>query len=406
MPTTYPELTANQPFIYPSSLALRSYAKLLKGWKIGRLSIHYKNESITLGEGTQHCELKLNRPWATLTRMILKGDIGFAQAYEKGWIDTPDMAQFLIMALNNESAWHQEVGQATLIYKRWLQWYHQKRDNTAEGGSRKNIAAHYDLGNEFYKLWLDETLSYSAALFSHPDEPLVIAQKRKVSRLLDQLALKPEQSLLEIGCGWGELMQQALDKQVKVTALTLSSEQQRLVQERLFDDIANNHAQVLLQDYRHHNGLYDAIVSVEMFEAVGEKWWSVYFEKVAQLLKSGGRFAMQSISIHPSLFDNYRKHPDFIQRYIFPGGMLPTPEKLLELAQASGLTLVDRLDFGQDYALTLRRWQQSFERQRSEIYRLGIDETFYRRWHYYLSYCEAGFKAGSIDVHQLTFVKA
>lgn len=405
MPTTYNDLSRSQEFVQPNSVALRSYARLLRGWQQGRLTLHCGNESITLGEGVDHCELTLYRPWATLTRMLMKGDIGFAQAYENGWIDTPDMAQFLLLARLNESAWHQEVGKATAFYRRWLQWYHQKRDNTAEGGSRKNIAAHYDLGNDFYKLWLDETLSYSAALFSHPDEPLVVAQKRKVTRLLDQLALTPEQSLLEIGCGWGELMQQALDKQVKVTALTLSSEQQRLVQERLAPSIEAEKAAVLLQDYRLHHGRYDAIVSVEMFEAVGEKWWSVYFEKVASLLKVGGRFAMQSISIHPSLFENYRKHPDFIQRYIFPGGMLPTPEKLLELAEQAGLTLVDRLDFGQDYALTLRRWQQSFERQRSAIHELGIDDQFYRRWHYYLAYCEAGFKAGSIDVHQLTFVK-
>lgn len=406
MPTTINDLSHSQDVVNPNSVALRSYARLLRGWQHGRLTLHYANESITLGSGSQHAELKLYRPWATLARMFMKGDIGFAQAYENGWIDTPDMAQFLLLARHNESAWHQEVGKATAFYRRWLQWYHQKRDNTAEGGSRKNIAAHYDLGNDFYKLWLDETLSYSAALFSHPDEPLVVAQKRKVTRLLDQLALKPNQNLLEIGCGWGELMQQALDKQVKVTALTLSSEQQRLVQERLAPAIQSEQAAVLLQDYRHHQGHYDAIVSVEMFEAVGEKWWSVYFEKVASLLKVNGRFAMQSISIHPSLFDNYRKHPDFIQRYIFPGGMLPTPEKLLELAEKAGLTLVNRLDFGQDYALTLRRWQQSFERQRPAIHELGIDESFYRRWHYYLAYCEAGFKAGSIDVHQLTFVKA
>jgi cyclopropane-fatty-acyl-phospholipid synthase len=280
------------------------------------------------------------------------------------------------------------------------------RDNTATGGSRKNIAAHYDLGNDFYKLWLDETLSYSAALFAHPEEPLKEAQQRKVSRLLDQLNLNAGQHLLEIGCGWGELMQQSLDRQVSVTALTLSSEQQRLVQERLSADIARGRASVLLQDYRHHQGQYDAIVSVEMFEAVGEKWWSVYFEQVATLLKPQGRFAMQSISIHPDRFDRYKAHPDFIQRFIFPGGMLPTTDKLTQLAQQAGLTLLDRLDFGRDYALTLRRWQQAFEKQRTAIQNLGIDDVFYRRWHYYLAYCEAGFMSGSIDVHQLTFVKA
>jgi len=400
----YHKLSDNQNTASVNNIALKLYGRLLRGWQDGQLTLTYRGASITLGSGQDHSQLSLHRPWASLALMLLKGDIGFAQAYEKGWIDTPDMAQFLLMARNNESAWHQDVGQSTAFYRRWLTWYHQRRDNTAEGGSRKNIAAHYDLGNDFYTLWLDETLSYSAALFSHPDEPLVVAQKRKVSRLLDQLALSEGQHLLEIGCGWGELMQQALDKHVKVTALTLSSEQQRLVQDRLADAISSQAATVLLQDYRHHQGQYDAIVSVEMFEAVGEKWWSVYFDQVAQLLKSGGRFAMQSISIDPSLFENYRKHPDFIQRYIFPGGMLPTPEKLLELAKASGLTLVDRLDFGQDYALTLRRWQQSFDHQRSAIYALGIDDQFYRRWHYYLAYCEAGFKAGSIDVHQLTFV--
>jgi len=405
MPTSTHELSDTRCQIPICSIALRTYARLLRLWTYGRLTLHHGNESITLGKGSLHCELTLIRPWATLSSMILKGDIGFAQAYERGWIDTPDMAQFLVMALNNESAWHRDIGQSSLLYQRWLQWYHRQRDNTAEGGSRKNIAAHYDLGNDFYKLWLDETLSYSAALFSHPDEPLVVAQKRKVTRLLDQLAMKPNQELLEIGCGWGELMQQALDKQVKVTALTLSSEQQHLVQQRLEAAIASKQASVLLQDYRHHQGHYDAIVSVEMFEAVGEKWWSVYFDKVASLLKTGGRFAMQSISIHESLFDDYRKHPDFIQRYIFPGGMLPTPEKLLELADNAGLSLVDRIDFGEDYAITLRRWQQSFERQRAAIHELGIGNQFYRRWHYYLAYCEAGFKAGSIDVHQLTFVK-
>ncbi len=324
-------------------LALAVYAQLLRNWQAGQLTIFYRNKQVTLGEGTLQANLVLYNPWLSLWTMAMKGAIGFAQAYEKKWLDSPNVTQFLLLARQNESAWRTEMGQATALYRRWLNWYHQKRDNTANGGSRKNIAAHYDLGNDFYKLWLDETLSYSAALFSHPDEPLVVAQKRKVARLIEQLNLHAGQTLLEIGCGWGELMQQALDKGVKVTALTLSSEQQRLVQERLYSAIESKNAQVLLQDYRHHQGHYDAIVSVEMFEAVGEKWWHVYFEQVHLLLKEGGYFAMQSISISPHLFENYRRHPDFIQRYIFPGGMLPTPEKLLSPCSIS------RFDDGQPH---------------------------------------------------------
>ena len=281
-------------------------------------------------------------------------------------------------------------------------------NRNTKANSQKNIHAHYDLGNAFYRLWLDETMNYSSAWFEGDHNgDLVQAQDAKVRRALNVARVQPGQRVLEIGCGWGALAEMATWKfGAHLTGVTLSTEQLAFAQQRMARLGRSAQVDLRLQDYRDiQDGPYDAICSIEMIEAVGREYWPTYFEAVHRLLKSGGRACIQSIVIDDRLFDRYLQGTDFIQQYIFPGGCLPSPSAFRATAQAAGLQVEDEFAFGLDYAETLKRWRERFLAERQAVLQLGFDERFIRIWEFYLAYCEAGFRAGDIDVRQYTLQK-
>lgn len=368
-------------------------------------------------------EMHLHRPLSFARRIAARGHLGLGEGYMAGDWDSPDLTSLIhLLAVNEQTL-------ANIEYGSWLGrlgalLHHRRRANTRTG-SRRNIAHHYDLGNAFYRLWLDPSMTYSAALFDGPvgeraqdsasdrevdlqadlegdiDAGLEQAQTNKYRSLLAMLDAEPGAHLLEIGCGWGGLARQAVAAGHRVTGITLSSEQLAWARDILATPIAAGQADLQLRDYRDLDGQFDHIVSIEMFEAVGERYWPVFMDKLRQLLRPGGRAALQVITMDEKIFDGYRSSPDFIQKYIFPGGMLPTPERFDAAAARAGLRIGARRWFGQDYARTLALWHRRFLDQIDAVRALGHDETFIRMWRYYLSYCEAGFRDGRIDVMQV-----
>ena len=334
--------------------------------------------------------------WRFLWRMISSWDIGFAEAYIAGEWSSPDLVALLKLACNNSAL--VEPLKALRGPRFWLRLRHAMNRNTRRG-SRRNIAAHYDLGNEFYRQWLDPGMTYSAALFSRANQTLEEAQKAKLDRVISLLDLAGGERVLEIGCGWGSLAERLMDRHsCTVTGLTLSAEQLACAQRRLRNRAAAGRCDLRLQDYRDVRGTFDRIVSIEMLEAVGETYWSTYFEKLRDSLRPWGSAVLQVITIDEARFENYRRRPDFIQKYIFPGGMLPTKHIIeREIAQA-GLRLVAHEHFGESYARTLEHWQLRFQKSWPIIEWLGFDERFKRTWEYYFAYCQAGFETGAISV--------
>ena len=334
--------------------------------------------------------------WRFLWRMISSWDIGFAEAYIAGEWSSPDLVALLKLACNNSAL--VEPLKALRGPRFWLRLRHAMNRNTRRG-SRRNIAAHYDLGNEFYRQWLDPGMTYSAALFSRASQTLEEAQKAKLDRVISLLDLAGGERVLEIGCGWGSLAERLMDRHsCTVTGLTLSAEQLACAQRRLRNRAAAGRCDLRLQDYRDVRGTFDRIVSIEMLEAVGETYWSTYFEKLRDSLRPWGSAVLQVITIDEARFENYRRRPDFIQKYIFPGGMLPTKHIIeREIAQA-GLRLVAHEHFGESYARTLEHWQLRFQKSWPIIEWLGFDERFKRTWEYYFAYCQAGFETGAISV--------
>jgi cyclopropane-fatty-acyl-phospholipid synthase len=279
-------------------------------------------------------------------------------------------------------------------------------NRNSKAGSRKNIHAHYDIGNPFYQLWLDPSMTYSSALFTDDSgDNLALAQAAKYQRILGQLALRPGDRVLEIGCGWGGFAEMAARGGAHVTGLTLSTEQLAYAKQRLADAGLAGRTDLQLCDYRDSDGQYDAIASIEMFEAVGEAYWPSYFECIARNLKPGGRACVQTIVIADELFERYRKATDFIQQFIFPGGMLPSPSKFAQMAAAHGLRVSDEFKFGLDYAATLRAWRRAFHARLDQVRTQGFDDTFIRTWEFYLCYCEAAFRGHNTDVMHFTLVK-
>lgn len=339
--------------------------------------------------------------WKVFKYVISSGDIGFAETFIKGWWTAHDLEGVLRLALKNRPLLND------LFYGTWLgsltyKIKHFLRRNTRKG-SKRNIHAHYDLGNDFYSLWLDPSMLYSSALFGgNHNLSLTEAQVNKCKRILEQLDLPSGSNVLEIGCGWGEFMNQAKLQGISVTGLTLSTEQKRFVDERFAN--SSNHQAVIL-DYRDCNEQFDGIASIEMFEAVGEEYWPDYFEALERCLKPGKRAVIQTIVIDDSLFEKYRTETDFIQQYVFPGGMLPSTSKFIEHAKAVGLMIKDQFNFGLDYASTLRIWRENFNQKLTEIKQLGFNDEFIRLWNFYLMYCAAGFAEQSIDVIQFTLEK-
>jgi len=387
----------------------RSVLRLLERLQHGTLSLQLPDGTqLRYGNGEQPAASLVLHDWAVFGATLKSGDIGFAESYMAGQWTTADLAALLRLFIRNRQALED------VIYGSWLgslfyRLRHLFHRNT-KTNSRKNIHAHYDLGNAFYRLWLDPTMNYSSAWFEgNLAGDMVAAQQAKVRRALRLVGVQPGDRVLEIGCGWGALAEMAVTEfQASLTGVTLSTEQLGWGQERMSNlgAEAAARADLRLQDYRDiSDGPYDAICSVEMVEAVGQEYWPTYFESVARLLKSGGRACIQSIVIEDRLFERYLHSTDFIQQYIFPGGCLPCPAEFRRQAQAAGLKVVDELSFGPDYAETLRRWRHQFLAERSRILQLGFDERFMHLWEFYLAYCEAAFDEANIDVMQFTLQK-
>ena len=338
-------------------------------------------------------------------RALAGGDIGFAESYMDGEWSTPDLTAVLeFFSENFEAAGKLAVGGSLVKGINKVRHFFNRN---SKAGARRNIMAHYDLGNDFYESWLDETMTYSSALFDKPNMSLEQAQTAKYAGIADQLSAGPDSSLLEIGCGWGGFAEYAAKvRGSKVTCLTISEAQRNYAASRMQAEGLSDRVEIRLEDYRDHQGKYDGVASIEMFEAVGEAYWPSYFQKIHESLDGSAKAALQIITIDDDLFRRYRKRTDFIQRYIFPGGMLPSEKALRESLSAAGLRFDAVHYFGQDYAKTLKLWAERFEEAWDRIQTFGFDERFRRLWRFYLSYCEAGFGNGRINVGQFQVSKA
>jgi cyclopropane-fatty-acyl-phospholipid synthase len=354
------------------------------------------------GEGPAPITLRLAN-WKLCGAVLRSGDIGLAESFIAGDWSTDNLPGLVELLARNRAELE------SLVYGSWwgslLYRVRHLLNRNSRRGSRKNIHAHYDLGNAFYQRWLDPSMTYSSALFMEAGMSLEQAQAAKYGRILAQLQVTPGASVLEIGCGWGGFAETAARAGVQVTGLTLSREQLAYAQVRLASAGLAERVDLQLCDYRDAGGQYDAIASIEMFEAVGQQYWPDYFACVARNLKPGGRACVQTITIADELFARYSKGTDFIQQYIFPGGMLPSQAEFRRHAAQHGLRVEQELRFGRDYAETLRRWRAAFLREQEQIAPLGFDERFMRTWEFYLAYCEGAFDAGNTDVVQFTLVK-
>jgi cyclopropane-fatty-acyl-phospholipid synthase len=343
--------------------------------------------------------------WRACGRILRSGDIGLAEAWAAGWVSSPDLVAVLRLALRNEAALEPALFGGVLA-RCWYRVRHWLRPNT-RSGSRRNIHSHYDIGNDFYQLWLDPSWTYSAALFDGDyHQALEQAQHRKYQRIIDTLGLRAGDRVLEVGCGWGGFAEQAARQGIHVHGLTISPSQLAIARRRIDAAGLGQLAQLELRDYRDIDGTYDAVVSIEMFEAVGERYWPEYFNTLAARLKPGGQAMVQSITIAERHFERYRSTADFIQEYIFPGGMLPSVERFERHAAVAGLRCSEHFAFGPDYAETLRRWRAGFHATDAQAGALGLDTHFMRIWDLYFAYCEAAFDEGRTDVVQFHLHKA
>ena len=341
--------------------------------------------------------------WRALVRLISSGSVGWYKAWARGEWSSPDPVPLFDLFMRNGVSLG-EVARAKGLWRSVNRLAHLLRRNDRKR-ARLNIAHHYDLGNDFYRAWLDASMTYSSGLFA-PGVTLEQAQYRKIRALLDRLQLKPRQRLLEIGCGWGSLAEiAARDYGVHVTGLTLSAEQKAYADARMAEAGLSDRVRIELTDYRDVAGTFDAVASVEMVEAVGQDYWGAYLQAVAGALKPGGRAALQLISIREELFDSYAASADFIQTYVFPGGMLLSEPRFQAMAELAGLSWRDRVGFGLDYAETLRLWRERYDRAVAEGGLASFDARFHDLWRYYLMYCEGGFRGGGINVAQVTLLK-
>jgi len=341
--------------------------------------------------------------WLSLVRLATSGSVGWYRAWEKGEWSSPDPVPLFDLFMRNGASLG-EIGRAKGSARWYNQLMHRRRDNDRRT-ARRNIAAHYDLGNDFYAAWLDPSMTYSSARFA-PGDDLEAAQHRKIATLLDRLDLKPGDRLLEIGCGWGTLAIEAAQRGAKVVGLTLSAEQKSWADAKIAETELSDRIEIRLQDYREICEQFDAVASVEMVEAVGQRWWPAYLDSIARNLKPGGRAAIQLISIDARIFDGYSRNPDFIQAYIFPGGMLIDEPRFERLTRERGLSWQDRESFRLDYAETLKQWRERYDAAVRGGRLPGFGERFHNLWRYYLMYCEGGFRGSGVDVIQVTMVKA
>jgi cyclopropane-fatty-acyl-phospholipid synthase len=338
------------------------------------------------------------------SRLIREGDLGFSDAYLDGWWSTPDLQAFMdLVHADNEAIYDGFPGMGIVRRFEQLRFWLQSNSKTQ---ARKNISYHYDLGNDFYGLWLDETMSYSSAIFRDPQQSMESAQIEKYKSMVDEMGVVAGEHVLEIGCGWGGFAEYAAaERGLQVTCLTISEEQFKYAVDRIEKAGLSEQVTFKLQDYRDETGVYDGIASIEMFEAVGEKYWPVYFETVRNRLKSGKTATFQIITVADRRWDVYKRGVDFIQKYIFPGGMLPSPKVLREQIENAGLVVEKSIEFGKSYDITLRRWHETFNEKWDEISALGFDERFKRMWNFYLTSCAATFDSGNCDVTQITVRK-
>jgi cyclopropane-fatty-acyl-phospholipid synthase len=341
--------------------------------------------------------------WRLPGRAITGATIGLAESFIDGDWDSPDVTRFLELFVVNEEAGETLAGGSSWLLAAVQRVRHWLNDNT-RGRARKNISAHYDLGNAFYREWLDPSMTYSSALFSTGANDLKGAQAEKYRALARDTGIGASDHVLEIGCGWGGFAEfAAREIGCKVTGLTISREQHDFALERIHKAGLSEKVEIKFQDYRDETGKYDRIASIEMFEAVGEKYWPVFFGKMKECLKPGGTAGLQIITINESAFERYRARVDFIQRYVFPGGMLPTPQMLRSLGADHGMAFLRERVFAQDYARTLAEWRHRFQGSWDRIVHMGFDERFRRLWEFYLHYCEAGFRTEYIDVRQVVY---
>jgi cyclopropane-fatty-acyl-phospholipid synthase len=405
--------TAPTAFALPQTApaAARAVFRLMKQLRVGTLDVQLPDGSQAHftgsgGLGEPRAALRL-LDWRMCSAVLKSGDIGFAETYIEGAWTSPDLVALIKLFIANREAVE------SVIYGSW--WgslaYRVKHllNRNSRQGSRKNIHAHYDIGNPFYRLWLDETMNYSSAMFEGDfSKPTSQAQAIKVRRAIRECALQPGQRLLEIGCGWGALAEcAAAEFGARVTGVTLSTEQLEFARERLQRAGLAGRTELRLQDYRDiDDEPYDAIASIEMFEAVGREYWDSFFTTLRGRLKPGGRACIQTITIRDDLFERYVRGTDFIQQYIFPGGLLPSPQAFRAEATKAGLEVVNECAFGPDYAETLRRWRAQFLKQDHQVRKLGFDSRFMHIWEFYLAYCEAAFDTGNTDVMQFTLRRA
>jgi cyclopropane-fatty-acyl-phospholipid synthase len=373
----------------------------------GRLTVIVPGGERFLFEGSEpgpEAIFQIN-DFAFARRLIGRGDIGFGEAYLEGEWETPNLAEFLeLFAVNYDAVQTMLAGKP--LARLWQIVRHLLNRNT-KAGSRKNIHAHYDLGNEFYGSWLDETMTYSSGIYAPGDNDLSSAQTRKYRELAVRTGIRPGDHVLEIGCGWGGFAEfVAREIGARVTGLTISKAQHDFAAARIAKAGLADKVEIKLLDYRDERGVYDRIASIEMFEAVGERYWPGYFEQLRDRLRAGGTAGLQVITIKDESFQFYKREMDFIRAYIFPGGMLPTLGHMRELGQRHGVPLREDHAFGLDYARTISDWRVRFRQAWPSLTPLGFDERFRRMWEYYFAYCEAGFRSGNIDVRQMVFAKS
>ncbi|WP_428681954.1 class I SAM-dependent methyltransferase [Sphingopyxis sp.] len=391
----------------PASFFHRQLDRIDAGLAFGTLEGQLPDGSVRIlgGRGKGPTAVVHLKSWAALVRLALSGSVGWYRAWEAGEWSSPDpVPLFDLFMRNGETLGNEGRSRGP------LRWFHRAAhflNRNSRAGSRRNIHAHYDLGNDFYALWLDTGLNYSSALFSDPEQSLEEAQEAKVDAILDRLDLRSGGRLLEIGCGWGALAERAVERHdVIYTGITLSPAQAEIADHRLHAVDLSGRSRIELCDYRDAEGPYDAIASVEMVEAVGQAYWPAYLDAVANLLRPGGRAAIQYILISDALFERYAASTDFIQAYVFPGGCLISESRFRALAEERGLIWRDVRRFGRDYAETLRQWRERFDAAVANgQLPAGFDERFVRLWRYYLQYCEGGFRGGGIEVAQVTLEK-
>ncbi len=369
----------------------------------GRLDIHLPDGRVFRIEGPKPgpvAEMHVHNP-DLFTRLIREGDLGFSDAYLDAWWSTPDLQAFMdFVHMGNETIYDGFPGRGLVRafeqFRFWLQRNHKSQ-------ARKNIAYHYDLGNDFYSMWLDDTMTYSSALFKTGQESTEKAQTQKYESLVDQMGAQPGDHILEIGCGWGGFAEYAAkERGLKVTGLTISQEQFKYAQERIEKAGLSDQVKFKLQDYRDEKGTYDGIASIEMFEAVGERYWPAYFETVRDRLKPGRHATLQIIMVGDHRWKVYKRGVDFIQKHIFPGGMLPCPSVLRQQIESAGLAVTRSIEFGKSYDITLRRWHDTFNEKWDQISDLGFDDRFRRMWNFYLTSCASAFQSATCDVTQIT----